>query len=63
LDNIINPLKYLQEEARKEGMVLDGLGAIELIKRAEFYQDIAYKAAQKIRDKSQEGKPNEDDYE
>ena len=48
LQKIANPIKYLQDEAEKEGAKLDGYIAIQLTKSANFYVEIAYKALQEI---------------
>lgn len=48
LKKIENPIKYLRDEAEKDGCVLDGRMAIELIKDASFYQEIARKALEEI---------------
>lgn len=48
LKKIANPIQYLQEEAEKEGAKLDGYMAIQLIKDANFYQEIARKALKEL---------------
>lgn len=48
LQKIANPIKYLQDEAEKEGARLDGYMAIQLTKDANFYQEIARKALEEI---------------
>ena len=48
LQKIVNPIKYLQEEAEKEGARLDGYMAIQLTKDANFYQEIARNALEEI---------------
>ena len=48
LQKIANPIKYLQDEAGKEGARLDGYMVIQLTKDANFYQEIARKALEEI---------------
>jgi len=48
LKKIANPIQYLQEEAEKEGAKSDGYMAIQLIKDANFYQEIARKALKEL---------------
>ena len=46
LDKIAHPLKYLQEEADKDGSILNGYTAMQLLKDSNFYIEIAKKALQ-----------------
>lgn len=48
LDKIAHPIKYLQSEAEKDGVELDGYTAIQIAQDATFYQEIAYKALEAI---------------
>jgi uncharacterized protein with ACT and thioredoxin-like domain len=48
LEKITNPIKYLQEEAEKDGAKLNGYMAIEITKDANFYKEIARKALEEI---------------
>lgn len=48
LKNILEPIKYLQDEAEKDGAKLDGYMAIQLIQNASIYQEIARKALEAI---------------
>ena len=48
LQKIANPIKYLQDEAEKDGAKLDGYMAIQLTEDANFYQEIARKALEEI---------------
>lgn len=48
LRNILEPIKYLQYEAEKDGAKLDGYMAIQLIQNASIYQEIARKALEAI---------------
>ena len=48
LTKIAHPIKYLQDEAIKEGAKLDGCAAITLTHDINFYQDIAIKALREI---------------
>lgn len=48
LEQIANPMKYLRDEAEKDGCILDGYMAMQLINNANFYRDIASKALDKI---------------
>ena len=49
LENIANPINYLQEEAKKEGASLNGYMAGQLIEDASFYTDVAEKALRLIK--------------
>lgn len=44
LNNIVYPIKYLQDQANLEGAQLDTVYAIQLSKDASFLKDIATKA-------------------
>ena len=48
LKNIINPIDYLQEEAKSKKMILNGEKAIQLINHSEFFSNIAKKALEEI---------------
>ena len=48
LEKIANPIKYLQDEAEKEGAKLNGYMAVEISKDVNFYRDIARKALENI---------------
>ena len=48
LEKIVNPIKYLQDEAEKDGARLNGYMAIEVTKDVNFYKEIARKALQEI---------------
>lgn len=48
LRNILSPIKYLQDEAEKDGARLDGYMAIQLTQNASFYQEIARNALEAI---------------
>ena len=48
LNKIAHPIKYLQDEAEKDGCRLDGYMATQLTKDANFYQEIAGKALKAI---------------
>lgn len=54
LENIANPLKYLQDEAKKEGAKLDGQVAIHvMMNQPSFYQQLANKALDEIKNQQQ----------
>lgn len=44
LNEIASPIKHLQEEAEKNGCVLDGYMAALIVKEPSYYKDIAKKA-------------------
>jgi hypothetical protein len=48
LKKIADPIQYLQEEAKKEGAVLNGYMAGQLTKDANYYQEIARKALKQL---------------
>lgn len=54
MENILNPINYLQQEAEKQGSQLDGIGATNLIKDPSFYQNLARLALTKAQSFNQE---------
>lgn len=48
LDKIAHPIKYLQNEAEKDGCKLNGYMAIQLTQNPNFYIEIAEKALKAI---------------
>ena len=48
LRKIANPIKYLLDEAEREGAKLDGRIAVQMTKDASFYQEIANRALKEI---------------
>ena len=48
LDKIAHPIKYLQNEAEKDGCELNGCMAIQLTQNPNFYIEIAEKALKAI---------------
>lgn len=48
LRRIANPIKYLSDEAEREGAKLDGRMAVQMTKDASFYQEIANRALGEI---------------
>ena len=50
LNNIAHPIKYLQNEAEKDGCILNGCMVIQLTQNPDFYIEIAEKALKSIAD-------------
>ena len=55
LERIANPIKYLQEEAEKDGSKLDGAMAIQLSKDANWLQSLAEQAIKEIQSTTKDG--------
>ena len=49
LNNIVNPIGYIKNEARKDGYSINGYMAVEVTNKAQFYKDIAEEALMKIK--------------
>jgi len=54
LENIAEPISYLQKQAKKEGATLDGIGAINVVSQPQFYKDIAEAALTKYNQTNKE---------
>lgn len=50
LERIADPVRFLQEEAEREGMVLDGTMAYQLTNDPRYLRNIAKEALQEVRE-------------